>query len=212
MKKFYIAAFIFIFCTCLFSVIGGKMQNSENETNITTTSSKTYPTKTPIIWETNPPEVPNQEKDKQTKNNTTAKNPTKPKKKSNYSKLFEKIYMPLATREKPFLFKSVSTFIKNEDFEYKITKPSKNNTGKIKVFSENGDYVNITFHPVPDLDNIECIMTISYYNKKDDKEVSLSNYSSDNAASNDVLNTHTIGKTAKEVSSVEKQRKFIFSD
>ena len=58
MKKFYIVAFIFLFCTCLFAIIGGKMQNSENETNITTTSSKTYPTKTPIVWETNPPEVP----------------------------------------------------------------------------------------------------------------------------------------------------------
>lgn len=211
MKKFYIVAFIFIFFTCLFSIIGGKMQNSENEAN-TTTSSKTYPVKTPIVLETNPPEVPNQEKEKQTKNNSTTKKTTKPKKKSNYAKLFEKIYMPLATREKPFLFNSVSTFIKSEDFEYKITKPTKNDTGKIKVFSENGDYVNITFHPVPDLDDIECIMTISYYNKKGDKEVSLSNYSSDNAAANDILNTHAIGKAAKEVSSVEKQRKFIFSD
>lgn len=220
MKKFYIGALIIILCAILVPIIGSNLRNSETESDISATPTPAKEQELSIKdedkTENNTKEATNpiSEPTKTLKPAKTTK-PTKtskPKKESNSTKLFEKIYVPLANREKPFLFNNVSTFIKNEEFKYKITKPTKKETGEINVLSNNGDYVYIAFYPVPALDNIECIMTLSYYNKKSNREVSLDNYSSDNSSSYDTLKTHVIGKQAKEVSSIEEQRTFIFSD
>lgn len=125
------------------------------------------------------------------------------------TKLFEQIYVPFASREKGSAFISVKSLVEASNFKCKVTKPTSSVVGEIKVSAKNGDYVYFAFKPSNDLD---VIMTVSYYQKGSKREVSLNNYSSDNSFEHDKLTTHKIGKSQKEVSSIKKQREFLFSN
>lgn len=135
---------------------------------------------------------------------STPKPTTKPKK---GTKLFEQIYVPFASREKGSAFISVKSLVEASSFKCKVTKPTNSIVGEIKVSAKNGDYVYFSFKPSNGLD---VIMTVSYYLKSNNREVSLENYSSDNSFEYDKLTTHKIGKNQKEVSSIKKQRAFLF--
>ncbi|MCM1246466.1 MAG: hypothetical protein NC293_12565 [Roseburia sp.] len=125
------------------------------------------------------------------------------------TKLFDEIYLPYATREKPFAFSAVKSYIKASGFKSKIVKPSKKESGKITVTAKNGDSVFFAFY---ECNSLNLIMSVSYHSKKTDREVSLSNYSDNNAAQYDKLTTHIIGDSEEEVESVDEQCSFLFAD
>lgn len=133
--------------------------------------------------------------------------PTPKPKKTKGTKLFEKVYVPFASREKGKAFEVVESFVESTSFKNTIVKPSNKNLGSIKVFAKNGDYVYFTFYSANDLD---VIMDVGYYQKKTKKEVCLSNYSTDNSTTYDTLTIEKNGKASKEVSSIKKQREFLF--
>lgn len=125
------------------------------------------------------------------------------------TKLFKKIYIPYAAREKKCAFSGVNSYVKSSGFKYKTVKPSKKESGKITVYAKNGDYVLFSFY---DCNGLDVIMSVSYYSKENDCEVSRSNYSSDNAEEYDQLSTHIIGDSEEEVDSIDEQCLFLFDN
>lgn len=125
------------------------------------------------------------------------------------TKLFRKIYIPYASREKKCVFGGVNSYVKSSGFKYKTVKPSKKESGKITVYAKNGDYVFFSFY---DCNGLDVIMSVSYYSKENDCEVSRSNFSSDNAEEYDQLNTHVIGDSEEEVDSIDEQCSFLFDN
>ncbi|MCI9537127.1 MAG: hypothetical protein HFG35_02390 [Eubacterium sp.] len=125
------------------------------------------------------------------------------------TKLFKKIYIPYAAREKKCAFSGVNSYVKSSGFKYKTVKPSKKESGKITVYAKNGDYVFFSFY---DCNGLDVIMSVSYYSKENDCEVSRSNYSSDNAEEYDQLSTHIIGDSEEEVDSIDEQCLFLFDN
>lgn len=170
------------------------------------TDYKTVAEATPILSTTTgvpaAPEVTEKTTTEQTEKQTSDKKSIKG------SRLFEKVYVPFASRKKGTSYVVVKSFAENSDFKTKITKPTNTQIGSIEVIAANGDYVYFSFYEVKDVD---VIMTVSYHSKKKKREVSLENYSSDNSFEYDELTTQVIGEDSKKVSNIKKQREFLFS-
>lgn len=116
--------------------------------------------------------------------------------------------MPFANREKSFLFEDVKTYLSTCEYKVEITGADNiEELTSIHVYDSNNDYVYFAFSPINDLD---YIMTISFYQSTDNSEVSLSNYSADGSASNDQYSTHVIGESSKTVKGVDEQRDFLY--
>lgn len=121
--------------------------------------------------------------------------------------LFEQIYVPYANREKSFIFEGVKSFASTLEYKIEITEPTEEDLGEIKIIDTNGDYVYFAFSPI---DDVQIIMTVSYYHAETDSEVSLSNYSSDGSPRYDTFTTHILGESEIEVSNTDEQRDFLF--
>ncbi len=135
---------------------------------------------------------------------TTEKTTTE---KSTSTDLFETVYFPYASRKKPFSFDSVKTFAESTSYDLEITEPTSDISGKIKLTDENDNYVYFSFNLV---NNIETIMTVSYYDSSKNTEVSLNNYSSDGSSQYDKFKIHVIGGQSKDVKNSKEQREFLF--
>lgn len=140
-----------------------------------------------------------------TETSTVAESTTAPEKLS--TDFFDNVYAPYANRKKPFIFEGVKTFSESCGYKTEITNPSDEDTGEIKIFDDNGDYVYFSFSPI---NGIETIMTVSFYQASSNSEVSLSNYSSDGSSEYDEFSAHIIGESKTKVKSVDQQRKFLF--
>ena len=121
--------------------------------------------------------------------------------------LFQEVYLPYANREKPFSFSLVKQFAQSTNYDIEITEPSSEEIGSIKLTAPNGDYVWFGFKPV---DDIETIMTVSYFQFASNSEVSLSNYSSDNSPLYDIYKTHVLGEPNSNVTNTQEQQAFLF--
>lgn len=122
--------------------------------------------------------------------------------------LFEDVYLPYANRVNTFAFKNVKTFANSCGYEAEIVEPTNDINATIKISATNGDYVYFGFNLV---DNIDMIMTVSFYHAASNSEVSLSNYSSDGSSIYDIYNTHVIGEQTKKVNGTDAQRDFLFN-
>lgn len=136
----------------------------------------------------------------------TAKPTPKPAKVKG-SKLFEKVYVPFASREKGCTFSKIESYIKTCGYKYKVKKPTKKDYGEIKVSASNGDYVYFCFYSTDVLDGI---LLVSYTQKKTNKSVQLANYSSENNYQNDILTIENLGKSPEDATSIKEQREFLF--
>ncbi len=123
--------------------------------------------------------------------------------------LFEDIYVPYAQREKAFVFTGVKTFAENYGSDFEINEPSENTVTSIKIMSGD-DYVYFAFNL--NEENMDIIMTVSYYCSASNSEVSMSNYSTDGSPAYDTFNTHVIGEQPKTVDGVSAQREFLFGE
>ncbi|EOS27663.1 hypothetical protein C806_00110 [Lachnospiraceae bacterium 3-1] len=124
------------------------------------------------------------------------------------SGLFKEVYLPYATREKPFMFEAVKTFVQNlNSYTVEITEPTQEDMGSIKLTDENEDYVYFAFSPTDS--GIEMIISLSYCQAATNSEVSLNNFSSDCSPEYDVFNTHIIGETELQVSNPDEQKAFL---
>lgn len=132
-----------------------------------------------------------------------------PTKAPKISDLFTSVYLPYANREESWYFQSVKSFAKSCGYSHKITKPTKDDLGEIKISDSNGDYVYFCF--MPSTIDDEIIMSVSFYQKKSNSEVSVSNYSTDSSASYDFFDIHVIGNDTEEVSSTDEQQEFLFN-
>lgn len=213
LNKFYIFAILFIVGAVLFPGISTLItgdNDSKKETKSTTSISPTPKKDSEQNQPTTEPEEVDEEEiiviDDTDEEPIESEDKT-PKKQSNATKLFNKIYVPYASRKNPFAFTAVEQYVKSSGFKYKSKKPSSTEVGEIKVTAKNGDYVYFVFYSA---NNVEVIMTVSYYQKEYDSEVSLSNYSSDNSQAYDKLSTHIIGEEDEEVDDVDDQREFLF--
>lgn len=121
--------------------------------------------------------------------------------------LFEEIYVPYAEREKARIFYAVKEYAPNSGYEYEITEPSDNTAASVKFIS-GSDYVYIAF--APGVEDIELMMTVSYYQAKTNSEVSMSNYSPERSALYDKFQTHIIGESPNDVPGINEQREFLF--
>ncbi len=122
--------------------------------------------------------------------------------------LFEEIYVPFAEREKVRIFYAVKEYAPNSGYEYEITEPSDDAVASVKFIS-GSDYVYIAF--TPGVEEIELMMTVSYYQASTDSEVSMSNYSTERSPIYDKFQTHVIGEQPNDVEGVKEQREFLFS-
>lgn len=125
----------------------------------------------------------------------------------NSTELFESIYVPYANREKAYFFESVKTFVQTTEYEIEITEPTSDTFAQIKLADNNGDYVYFVFNSI---DDIEIIMSVSYYQGATTTEVSMSNYSTDGSPAYDTFSTHVIGEQANKVDGTDEQRLFLF--
>lgn len=121
--------------------------------------------------------------------------------------LFQEVYLPYANREKPFAFSLVKQFAQNTNYEIDITEPSSEELGTITLTAANGDYVWFSFRNIND---IEIIMTVSYFQLSSDSEVSLSNYSDDGSPLYDIYQTHVLGEPISNVTNTQEQQAFLF--
>lgn len=121
--------------------------------------------------------------------------------------LFQEVYLPYANREKPFAFSLVKQFAQNTNYEIDITEPSSEELGTITLTAPNGDYVWFSFRNIND---IEIIMTVSYFQLSSDSEVSLSNYSDDGSPLYDIYRTHILGEPISNVTNTQEQQAFLF--
>ncbi len=121
--------------------------------------------------------------------------------------LFQEVYLPYANREKPFAFSLVKQFAQNTNYEIDITEPSSEELGTITLTAPNGDYVWFSFRNIND---IEIIMTVSYFQLSSDSEVSLSNYSDDGSPLYDIYRTHVLGEPISNVTNTQEQQAFLF--
>lgn len=131
-----------------------------------------------------------------------------PTKAPKVSKLFTSVYLPYANREKSWYFQSVKSFAKSCGYSCKVTKPTEDDLGQIKISDSNGDYVYFSF--MPSTTDDEILMCVSFYQKKSNSEVSLSNYSTDSSASYDTFDIHVVGEQNEKVSSTDEQQEFLF--
>ena len=204
-KKFY---FIVTAGIIIFLIIGITQCETKNDitTDISTEETITSTPEATVYEKTDITDDDIEEFDNETEEEPTPKPTAKPAK---GTKLFEQIYVPFASREEPSYFESVKSMVEASKFKCKITEPTSNDVGTIKVSAKNGDYVVFCFKPLDDLD---VIMIVSYHSKRNKREVSLENYSSDDSSEYDKLSTQKEGKSEKEVSSIKKQRTFLFSN
>lgn len=124
------------------------------------------------------------------------------------SDLFKSVYLPYARREKPFLFNAVKAFAQSSNYEIEIDEPTAENIGTIKFIDTTGDYVYFSFNLV---NNMETIVSISYYQISSNSEVILNNYSPDGSPKYDEFTTHIIGESSVKVNDPEEQQDFLFN-
>ena len=125
------------------------------------------------------------------------------------SALFQEVYLPYAKREKPFIFEAVKTFAQNVDkYTVKIMEPSADAEFSIKFTDKNNDDVYIAF--APDENALFTVMLVNYHQDSTNREVSLSNYSSDGSPEYDEFTTQIVGEGEAEVSGIDEQQDFLF--
>lgn len=143
----------------------------------------------------------------QTKSEQPSAEPTVAQSELRGTDLFEEIYVPYAEREKARIFYAVKEYAPNSGYEYEIAEPSDNTPASVKFLS-GSDYVYIAF--APGVEDIELMMTVSYYQARTNSEVSMSNYSPERSALYDKFQTHIIGESPNDVPGINEQREFLF--
>lgn len=126
--------------------------------------------------------------------------------------LFEAVYVPYVSRERPCSFDGVRNFAEVNNYKFEAVEPVNNKTpGTIILYGENDDYVYFNF---PVIDNKETSMTISFYQGSSHKEVVRNDFSDYDRPSVDIYSTHTYtnGTTqTKKVNGIDEQRQFLFN-
>lgn len=120
--------------------------------------------------------------------------------------LFDEVYLPYAKREYSPNVDDVTAFVESCGFEN--TTSSDNGFTEIKVLSGE-DYVYFAFTP-RSINDSDTFTIISYYQGSTKSEVSLNNYSSNGSYEYDMLQTHILGDSNKDVANVDEQRSFLF--
>jgi len=206
MKKFFTILLTISMCISLISCSNFssyKNNSTESKSKEQTTTKKIESTTTPASTTTQAPTT--------TQTPTTTQAPTTteaPTTKTIVSTdLFETVYFPYANREKPFLFEAVKTFAQSTNYNAEIIETTSEAPASIKLTDENGDYVYFSFSLV---NNIEMIMSVSYFSASANTEVSLSNYSADCSPKYDKFQIHTLGEQPNEAKNPSEQRNFLF--
>lgn len=123
--------------------------------------------------------------------------------------LFEEVYVPFALWEKARVFEAVKDYAQNCGYKYEIIEASESAVASAKFYSGD-DYVYVAY--APDVENIEIMMIVSYYQGSSNSEVSMSNYSTGRNRAYDKFQTHVIGEQSNDVEGINDQREFLFSD
>ena len=87
-------------------------------------------------------------------------------------------------------------------------EPSADAECSIKFTDKNNDYVYIAF--APDENALFTVMLVNYHQDSTNREVSLSNYSSDGSPEYDEFTTQIVGEGEAEVSGIDEQQDFLF--
>lgn len=132
---------------------------------------------------------------------------SEPSEKVTPTDLFETVYFPYANREKSFLFEAVKTFVQTTEYNVTIVEPTSEIMGTIELTDEDDNSVYFAFDFT---NNVETIMTVSYYNSKTNSEVSLNNYSTDGLPKYDKFTAHVIGEESIVLNNPDEQRDFLF--
>lgn len=123
--------------------------------------------------------------------------------------LFEAVYVPYVSRERPCSFDGVRNFAEVNNYKFEVVEPINNETpGKITFYNENEDYVYFEFLLI---DNIETTMTINFYQGSKNIEVTRNNFSNYESPSADIYFTHVVGELQKQVNDIDEQREFLFN-
>lgn len=126
--------------------------------------------------------------------------------------LFEAVYVPYVSRERPCSFDSVKNFAEVNNYKFEAVEPINNEIlGTIILYGESGDYVYFAF---PVIDNKETSMTISFYQDSSHKEVIRNDFSDYDRPSVDIYSTNIYvnGTTqTQKVNGIDEQRKFLFN-